>query len=246
MSQILREADQIAGTDRSRDYGHPRKNFQRIAGLWAAYMAGRKPGPIVPEDVAAMMILMKIAREQHTPKRDNRLDIAGYVKCWDMLGDECVERDSGEALGPIEALSMQEFIPHDDGQATPPPPEQPKGFWYLATPYRAHPSGFDVAFVEACRQAALLTDAGICVFSPIAHSHPLARHTGTLDHFSPEWIRLGLPMLRASVGVIVCELPGWEASKGIAIEIEEAVARQMPVIHMTPDVVPERVRRLSR
>lgn len=96
MSKILQEADQIAGEDRSRDYGHPIHNFNRIARFWDAYMQGRNPGPITPEDVAAMMILMKIAREMHTKKRDNLLDIAGYIKCWDMLGDDV--RDSGGSV----------------------------------------------------------------------------------------------------------------------------------------------------
>jgi len=98
VSKILREADQIAGEDRSRDYGHPIHNFNRIARLWDAYMIGRKAGPIVAEDVAAMMILMKVAREMHTPKRDNLVDIAGYVKCWDMLGDDVADPE-GSVLG---------------------------------------------------------------------------------------------------------------------------------------------------
>lgn len=93
MSDILRRADQIAGQDRSRDYGHPRDNFRRIADLWEAYLRNQpaRDRHITSEDVAAMMILMKIARQQNTPKDDNLVDIAGYVKCWDMLGEECPE-----------------------------------------------------------------------------------------------------------------------------------------------------------
>lgn len=90
MSDILKRADQIAGQDRSRDYGHPSENFRRIADLWEAYLRNQPASDrlITSEDVAAMMILMKIARQQNTPKDDNLVDIAGYVKCWDMLGEE--------------------------------------------------------------------------------------------------------------------------------------------------------------
>lgn len=94
MSDILKRADAIAGQDRSRDYGHPSENFRRIADLWDAYLRNRPQSQgrqITPEDVAAMCILMKIARQQNTPKDDNLVDIAGYVKCWDMLGEECPE-----------------------------------------------------------------------------------------------------------------------------------------------------------
>ena len=36
---------------------------------------------IEPVDVVHMMILLKIARELHTSKRDNWTDIGGYARC---------------------------------------------------------------------------------------------------------------------------------------------------------------------
>ena len=41
-----------------------------------------------PEDVAMMMMLVKVAREAHAPKRDNRVDGAGYWQCLDLLIEE--------------------------------------------------------------------------------------------------------------------------------------------------------------
>ena len=230
MTNILRRADAIAGEDRARDYGHPRDNFRRIADLWNAYvshMPDDQPG-ITPEDVAAMMILMKIARQQHTPKDDNLVDIAGYVKCWDMLGDDPQPVD---APGPLEVQSLRM---HDDGQEAPDP-----GFWYLATPYRAYKGPRASAFTQAAQQAAILSDSGISVFSPIVHSHVIASHTERLVEESPEWIDLDMPMVRAARGVIVCMLPGWEQSSGIYRECNEAIKLGKPVIHMTPDTIPE-------
>lgn len=230
MTDILRRADAIAGEDRARDYGHPRDNFRRIADLWEAYMRNRPDPemPVEPEDVAAMMILMKIARQQHTPKDDNLLDIAGYVKCWDMLRDDPQHVD---APGPLEVQSLRT---HDDGQETPDP-----GFWYLATPYRAYKGPRAVAYGHAARQAALFSDAGIPVFSPIVHSHIIASHTERLVEESPEWVDLDMPMVRAARGVIVCMLPGWEQSAGIHRECSEAIKLGKQVIHMTPGQIPE-------
>ena len=85
---ILAEADNIAGEDRSRDYGHPLVNHQRIAGIWNIQLAGILTAPITPRQVALMMIGVKLAREVNTPKRDNLLDIAGYVKCIDIIDTE--------------------------------------------------------------------------------------------------------------------------------------------------------------
>lgn len=230
MSDVLKKADAIAGGNRARDYGHPRDNFRRIADLWDAYIANQ-PGEFVhitPQDVAAMMILMKIARQQHTPKDDNLIDIAGYTKCWDMLGDDPQPVD---APGPLEA---QSFRTHDDGQETPDP-----GFWYLATPYRAYPHGLAYARLQATKQAAILSDAGISVFSPIVHTHEIALHTATLKPESTEWVGLDMPLVRAARGVILCMLPGWEQSAGITRECNEAIKLGKPVIYMTPDTIPE-------
>jgi hypothetical protein len=84
---VLLEADAIAGKDRSRDYGHPHTNHLRIARLWQAYLDNRPDAkiPITPGDVAFMMVLLKIARHQNTPKRDNLTDACGYLRCRDMI-----------------------------------------------------------------------------------------------------------------------------------------------------------------
>ena len=88
MTSILEEADNIAGEDRSRDYGHPYLNHQRIAAIWNIQLGDILNSPITPRQVALMMIGLKLAREYNTPKRDNLIDIAGYVKCIDMIDAE--------------------------------------------------------------------------------------------------------------------------------------------------------------
>ena len=82
---ILDEAAKIAGVDRSEAYGHPLENHRRIALMWQAYFDARKPGPLTPQDAARMMILLKVARDIHAPRRDNRVDICGYAQCLELM-----------------------------------------------------------------------------------------------------------------------------------------------------------------
>lgn len=83
---LLQEALNIVTGARRQAYGNPEDNFATIAALWHPYLVRR--GFIVPEqkltpgDVAAMMVLMKVARLGETPgHKDSWLDIAGYAAC---------------------------------------------------------------------------------------------------------------------------------------------------------------------
>jgi hypothetical protein len=95
----LQEALLITGDgDRERDYGHPIKNFSAIGLMWTVYLTVRNKlmhgMEVDHRDVAAMMILMKVAREANTSKRDNWVDMAGYVNTmWRM---QQVEKEEGE------------------------------------------------------------------------------------------------------------------------------------------------------
>lgn len=77
-TEILRAAESMVSGQRQQDYGTPENNFARIAALWSAYTGN----PYTPADVAAMMILLKVARIKTTPShRDSWTDIAGYAAC---------------------------------------------------------------------------------------------------------------------------------------------------------------------
>ena len=80
---VLLEAQRIVFGARQGTYGHPRDDFARIAVLWASYLAAKYGGSatVEPEDVSAMMILLKMARLMETPThRDSIVDIAGYAE----------------------------------------------------------------------------------------------------------------------------------------------------------------------
>jgi len=82
IQSILSEALNCTSGDRRRDYDHALPNHQRIAGYWNAHLKSIGiEGVLSPADVALMMILLKVARQSRTPKRDNLVDIAGYARC---------------------------------------------------------------------------------------------------------------------------------------------------------------------
>ena len=72
--QILDEATRIVCA--GRDYGTPEDNFGIIAALWTVYL----DAPVSSQDVAVMMLLLKVARiKTGAAKSDNWIDIAGYA-----------------------------------------------------------------------------------------------------------------------------------------------------------------------
>ena len=74
---ILTTAEEIINGQRAQDYGDARENHERIAALWSDYKNGVE---FSPEDVAVMMILLKIARfMENGYHHDTVVDIAGYA-----------------------------------------------------------------------------------------------------------------------------------------------------------------------
>lgn len=78
---VLKEAHAIIYGDREKTYGHPSKNLKTIAVMWNAYLKAKKDDDEVnAKDVAALMMLVKVARFANDPShRDNLVDICGYA-----------------------------------------------------------------------------------------------------------------------------------------------------------------------
>lgn len=95
--EILSAATRCICKDRQEAYGDASTNFETIAEMWVAYLKVRCVSPgadvdINPEDVAAMMCLLKIGRiATGGNKTDNWVDIAGYA----ALGGE-IESKEGD------------------------------------------------------------------------------------------------------------------------------------------------------
>lgn len=83
---IFEEAEAAVNGARQENYGHPYLNFSRIADYWSSHLMNRLDSPLTPEDVAIMMILLKIARLGNTPNhRDSLVDIAGYARTIEII-----------------------------------------------------------------------------------------------------------------------------------------------------------------
>jgi hypothetical protein len=78
---ILKDAHNIIYGDREKTYGHPSKNLNTIAVMWNAYLNAKSGGDdINAKDVAALMMLVKVARFANDPThKDNLIDICGYA-----------------------------------------------------------------------------------------------------------------------------------------------------------------------
>ena len=94
MTNILQEADEITEGKRNVDYGHPFINHGQTADMWTAFLKAKlKSGAsFTPAEVCWMNILQKISRETNKPKRDNKVDIAGFARNVEMI--EEYERDN--------------------------------------------------------------------------------------------------------------------------------------------------------
>ena len=83
-AQILDEAALCILNDRNAAHGEPEDTFPIITRLWDTYLSARgytlHSGLLQAHDVAAMMVLFKIARHSSNPKlRDNAVDAVGYA-----------------------------------------------------------------------------------------------------------------------------------------------------------------------
>lgn len=79
---ILEEAQRLVHGDRGDSYGHPMDDFTRTGKFWAPILGLEE---VTPEQVALCMTTLKISRELNKPKRDNRVDAAGYLETLDMI-----------------------------------------------------------------------------------------------------------------------------------------------------------------
>lgn len=97
---ILQEAQRLVHGDRGAAYGHPIDDYKATGEIWGAILerAGWKGGPVDPRIACLMMVGVKVSREASKPKRDNRVDGAGYFECVDMIAER---QAAGPQPGPV-------------------------------------------------------------------------------------------------------------------------------------------------
>lgn len=88
---VLDEAKKLICGDRNASYGPPTQDFRRSADMMTALFSYKlKDGErFKSSDVAWIITLVKASRAQHSPKRDNYVDAAGYMGCgWECEAEE--------------------------------------------------------------------------------------------------------------------------------------------------------------
>ena len=103
-------------------------------------------------------------------------------------------------------------------------------FVYLATPYTKYHQGLQTAYMEAAQAAALLVRSGVPVFCPITHTHPISVHGKIDPNDHAIWMPADAPFMELAGGLCIFQMPGWNLSKGILIELEAFAARGKPII----------------
>lgn len=113
-----------------------------------------------------------------------------------------------------------------------------EGLYYVATPYSKYPRGNVAAFEDAAAAAGALLKRGLAVYSPIAHTHPIAT-LGQIDPYDHDiWLTLDRHIMDASAACIVVMMPGWRESFGVKHEIEVFESAGKPVHYYSwPELV---------
>lgn len=109
---------------------------------------------------------------------------------------------------------------------------------YIASPYsspilEAQTRRFERAraFVAHC----FMND--MAAFSPIVYAHEMAGDFGFKTD-AQSWLRFNSDILRRCDALFVLRLPGWDKSKGVQLEVNQAKVLLMPVAHWNEDFSP--------
>lgn len=72
-------AKQIVKGERADQYGRAENSFEYIAQVWTGLLGPKLSVPVSGQDVALMMVGLKLVRQAHQHKPDNFVDGHGYL-----------------------------------------------------------------------------------------------------------------------------------------------------------------------
>ena len=109
-----------------------------------------------------------------------------------------------------------------------------KPIFYIAGPYsNPNPQMMQLHYELLTEYATRQTRDGYVVFSPITHSHELARYgTPTTWAF---WKQIDEEFLKRAAAMIVVKLTGWEKSIGVTGEREFCEQWGIPIFYVDRD-----------
>jgi len=83
-TDVIQKALELLNGDRAKDYGDIIENFEHIATI-ANILLKRKDIVLEKDDIAAVMIALKISREGNKHKLDNLVDLVNYTQIYNTL-----------------------------------------------------------------------------------------------------------------------------------------------------------------
>jgi hypothetical protein len=104
--------------------------------------------------------------------------------------------------------------------------------YYVASPYsHPNPEIRKERYELAVKSAKTLTRLGYSAFVPIAYDGLWDLDPNyTVDHSWSFWEKIDLPILDRCAALILLELPDWDASRGVAGELEHCEKVGIPVM----------------
>ncbi len=105
---------------------------------------------------------------------------------------------------------------------------------YLASPY-SHPDDNvrEMNYKIISKIASEMVSEGKVVMSPISYGHNLLNYTDMPSDWD-FWYNFCVTFLLRCDRLVVCMMPGWDKSRGVAEEIEIAIANNIPVEYIKP------------
>jgi hypothetical protein len=103
-TKILEQTQKLVNNDRAEKHGDKVKNHENIARLWTGYLQNKTKLniTILPEDVANLMALLKIARTQEGQHNiDDFVDACGYSAIAGEIAEK--RKQLGSTLGENNA-----------------------------------------------------------------------------------------------------------------------------------------------
>jgi hypothetical protein len=91
---VLTEAEGLVHGDRNVQYGAPITEYTRTVGMVNAMLGAKLKEPLTPEDLAYIMVCLKLSRQVNKPKRDSLVDAAGYCEVAQWIIDARQTSDS--------------------------------------------------------------------------------------------------------------------------------------------------------
>lgn len=98
-TKILETANKLVSNDRADKHGDKIKNHENIARLWTSYLQNKFQLNVVvlPEDVAQLMVLLKVARTQAGQfNADDYVDACGYTAIAGEITDKRMSTTIGD------------------------------------------------------------------------------------------------------------------------------------------------------